>query len=58
MDDVAEARRKRLEAELKRVALDLFEHMPGASSFLLPLDGGSMLIIAAGPRDAVLQLLK
>ena len=58
VDEVWEARRSKLQKEVRRSVLELFQHTGGASAFVLSLDPNTPdLIVAAGPRLDVLSML-
>ena len=50
-------RRAQLEHDVVLAVLNLFQHMGGASSFMLPLDEKKQLVVLAGPRSRLASLL-
>lgn len=51
IDELFEARRKKLEDAVRAAALALFEHMGAAAAFRIELDTG--LYVIAGPRAGI-----
>lgn len=57
-DEIFEARRKKLQDDVKKATRALFDHMGGSAAFALPLDenpGG--LWVAAGTRNNIVKMM-
>ena len=57
MDEIWEARRKKLENAVRSSTLELFEHMGESGAFLIPLDPpAQILFVAAGDIKGIQAL--
>lgn len=58
MNEIWEAKRKKLENALRISVLDLFEHMGSAQALLLELDPpGEKLFVVAGDMQGILRIM-
>jgi len=58
MNEIWEAKRKKLENTLRTSALDLFEHMGNAQALLVKLDPpGEKLFVIAGDVQGILKIM-
>lgn len=60
--DAWESRRQLLQDELRVAVLNLFAHMKvdasgGPAAFVLPIDDGDQLVVAAGDRESLAALI-
>lgn len=58
MNEIWEAKRKKLENRIRTSVLELFGHMEGSQAFLLPLDPPSqILFVVAGDVKSIQSIM-